>query len=65
MWRFRLPWTWASVSFAPLRSSVNVLPVMMNPNRGSLAVSQRIRHPQLDEGLTGDADAPRFSIDRP
>ena len=44
--------------------SVNVLPVMMNPNRGSLGMDQRIGHPQLDEGLTRDADASGFSIDR-
>ena len=37
---------------------------MMNPNRGSLGINQRIGHPQLDEGLTRDADAPGFAIDR-
>jgi hypothetical protein len=38
---------------------------MMNPNRGSLGIRQRVGHPQLDEGLTRDADTPGFSIDRP
>ena len=33
--------------------------------RGSLGIRQRVGHPQLDEGLTRDADAPGFSIDRP
>jgi hypothetical protein len=30
-----------------------------------LGTNQRVGHPQLDEGLTRDADAPGFSIDRP
>jgi hypothetical protein len=38
---------------------------MMNPNRGSLGIRQRVGHPQLDEGLTRDADTPAFSIDLP
>jgi len=27
-------------------------------------MNQRIGHPQFNEGLTGDADAPSFAIDR-
>jgi hypothetical protein len=32
--------------------------------RGSSGIDQRIRKPQLDEGLSRDADAPGFAIDR-
>ena len=64
MSRFRLPFAWARASFAHLRNSVNVLSVMMNPNRASLGIAQRVGHPQLDEGLTRDTDASGFLIDR-
>lgn len=33
-------------------------------NRGSLGIYQRIGHPQPDEGLTRDADAPGFATKR-
>ena len=36
----------------------------MNPNRGPSGINQRIGHPQLDEGLTRNADPSGFAIDR-